>query len=169
MFKVNKLDQFIKKPNPLYWAVKDGYNYIANEFSMMKIKNLPEQINFRLLTMFKEVPGNGSALKYCDFGVAEDNTLLKLLETVESCNTIPALDTELVWVTTEVKSGKNKSEGTRAFKAENKTVYIPAETVELLSKYDGCVYGNRWIQFKKDNEWFLTMETITAEKNDFIK
>ena len=170
MFKVNKLDQFIKKSTPLYWAVKDGYNYIANEFSMIKIKDLPEQINFRVLSIFKETPeNNGTALKYCDFGVAEDNAVLKLLESIETCNTIPAIDTELMWVTPEFKTGKTKSKGVRVFKVENKTVYIASDTMELLSNYNESAYGDRWIQFKKDNEWFLTMGTIMAEENKFIK
>lgn len=167
MFKINKLEQFIKKSNPLYWAVKDEYNYIANEFSIMKIKDLLEQINFRLLTLFKEVPE--TALRYDSFGVAKDDAIFKLLENIESADIVPAIDTELVWATVEVGSGKNKSKGVRIFKAENKTVYIPAETVELLSDYDDLVYGNRWLQFKKDNEWFLKMETVVAQKNEFIK
>ena len=166
MLKVNKLDQFIKKSTPLYWAVKEEYNYIANEFSIMKIKDIPEQINFRMLSIFKETPeNNGAALKYCDFGVAEDNAVLKLLENVENCNTVSAIDTELVWATVEIR----KTKGVRIFKAGNKAVYIPVEIMELLSDYSECVYGDSWIQFKKENEWLLTMKTAATEKNEFIK
>ena len=170
MFKVNKLDQFIKKSTHLYWAVKEEYNYIANEFSIMKIKDIPEQINFRMLSIFKEMPeNNGAALKYCDFGVAEDNAFLKLLENVENCNTVSAIDTELMWATPEFKVGKTKIKGVRVFKVENKTVYIASDAVDLLKEYKECIYGAKWLQFRKNNEWFLRMETITAEKNKFIK
>lgn len=167
MLKVNKLEQFIKKSNLLYWAVKNEYNYISNDFSIMKIKDIPEQIKFRLLTLFKEVPENETALRYDGFGVVKDDAVFKLLKSIEACNTVPAIDTELMWVT--VETGRGKSKGVRIFKTGNKTVYIPAEIMELFNNYDGCVYADGWIQFKKDNEWFLIMGIITAEKNQWIK
>ena len=146
MLKVNKLDQFIKKSNPLYWGVKDGFNYISNEFSIMKIKDIPEQIKFRLLTLFKEIPENGTALKYDGFGVAKDGAVFKLLENIENCNTVSAIDTELVWATVEIR----KTKGVRIFKAGNHAVdIIRDDFLAMVSFSSGIeIHCNQDIQYE---------------------